>query len=340
MGEHVQQQAGHVSTIAPRAGAHAVIAVIVLALAALALLLSPSAAPAFEAYQHGPIEDCETCHENAHTDRPPLDFVCYTCHTDYRTAQKGGVCWTCHTPGQDMGWARTDAACLTTCHLRSADRQYTVPFTHTVHAGGSTACTTCHSVAATLALSGGSAHHTVPAPRLDTVTPASASPGATVTLAGAKFSWITIVRFGGVKAAFKVVSDTSISATVPADAVSGRVTVVGAGGLATSAGDFTVLRPQPPQQTVLTLAASRRTVAPGGRVKLTGTLAPSDPGQLVRVVVQRRVSGAWKVAASSSRPVQAGGAFSWTYRALRAGQYRSRATVEKASSAWVFFRAR
>jgi hypothetical protein len=311
-----------------------------VALVVLALALAPRAAVAHDSYRHGGIDDCEMCHESGHTDRTPLSFVCFTCHSRYQVVRSSQTCWTCHMPGEDMSWARTDASCLSTCHLRSGDATYDVPFTHTPHAGGSAACTSCHPLSASAAESAGSTHHTVPAPRLDLVTPSAGAPGASVTLTGAKLSWVTLVRFGGVRASFTILSDTSVKATVPVDAVSGPVTVVSGGGLATGPADFVVLRPEPPQPPVLTLSASRRTVALGSRVKLVGSLAPFAPSQLVRVDVQRRASGSWKAAASSSRPLGAGGAYSWAYRPRHAGAYRARASVTGVVSGWVSFRVR
>ncbi len=313
----------------------AVYTIVLLVSVLLIALAAPAAAPAYQAYQHGGIDDCETCHDMAHTDRTPTSDVCFTCHFGYQIVRAGETCWTCHTPGRDMSWARTDASCLTTCHLRGG-----LESAHVAHVGGSAACTSCHALTTTAAISGGSAHHTIPAPRLDLVTPSTAAPGATVTLTGAAFTWAVVVRFGGVAAAFTVVSDTSITAAVPEDAVTGNVTVLSGGGLATSSADFVVLRPQPPQPPVLTLSASRRTVAPGGRVTLSGTLTPFDPLQRVRMVVQRRVAGSWKTTAGVQRPLGTGGAYSWTHRVRLAGTYRARSSAAGVSSVWVRFRAR
>ena len=234
-----------------------------------------------------------------------------------------------------MDWARTDASCLSTCHLRGG-----AEFRHTAHAGAPAGCTTCHPVTKSAVESGGSAHHTVPAPRLDAVTPTSAAPGASVTLTGAKFTWAAIVRFGGVNAAFTVVSDGVITATVPAAAVSGPVTVHSAGGAATSATGFVVLRPEPPLPPAVTLAASRGVLKLGRRVQLTGRLTPAGAAAQVRVVVQRRVEGAWKTAASSLRATGAAGAYAWPYRPRSAGAFRARASVPGAVSAWAAFRVR
>jgi hypothetical protein len=310
-------------------------ATVALALLALsALLLAPPGARAYSAYQHGGIDDCETCHTNAHTLWVPTDEHCVTCHTGYQAVRARNSCWTCHTPGQDMGWARTDASCLSTCHLRGG-----VDFAHTAHAGGNAACTSCHPLTASEADPAGSPHHVVPAPRLDAVTPAAAAPGASVTITGARLTWAKLVRFGVVDAAFAVVSDTQIVATVPAEANTGPVGVLSQGGSALSLTDFIVLRPEPPAPPVLTLAAVPRAVALGRKVRLAGSMTPADGAAQVRIVVQRRVPGAWKASASSWR-TPAGGAYAWSLRPRRAGAYRACVTLTGATSGWVAFRVR
>jgi hypothetical protein len=312
--------------------ASATVALVLLTLSIF--VLAPPRVYAYEAYQHGGIDDCETCHTNAHTLWVPTDEHCITCHTGYQTVRTRNVCWTCHTPGQDMGWARTDASCLSTCHLRGG-----VEFAHTTHAGGNAACTSCHPLTASETDPAGSPHHAVPAPRLDAMAPTAAAPGASVTLTGARLSWVKIVRFGAVDATFAVVSDTRIVATVPADAATGPVGVLSQGGSVTSLSDFIVLRPAPPVPPVVTLAVTPRTAALGRKVRFAGTLTPADAAAQVRISVQRRVAGAWEAGAVSLR-TPAGGAFAWSYRPTRAGAYRARVAVAGAASGWVTFRVR
>jgi hypothetical protein len=292
-------------------------------------------AEAYESYQHGGIDDCETCHTNAHTWWVPTNEHCLTCHTGYQIVRSGRLCWDCHAPGQDMGWARTEAGCTSTCHLRGG-----ATFAHIRHAGRSTACTTCHTVSASAHDPAGSAHHVVPAPRLDAVAPTAAAPGSAVALSGARFTWTAIVRFGGLNAAFTITSDRQITAVVPAAAVSGPVTVLSAGGVATSASDFVVLRPVTP---ALNLSASPSVVRLGRRVRLAGLLTPAAAGgSQVKIVVQRRPSGVWKSAASSLRTPDASGALAWSFRPLRPGAYRARAAFTPAGlrSSWAAFRVK
>jgi hypothetical protein len=77
-------------------------------------------------------------------------------------------------------------------------------------------------------------------PAITSVTPLAGAPGSVITIDGAAFTGTSFVRFGGTSAAFTVVSDVRITATVPASGRSGPVTVVTPLGTATSAGSFTV----------------------------------------------------------------------------------------------------
>jgi hypothetical protein len=65
--------------------------------------------------------------------------------------------------------------------------------------------------------------------------PAQAKVGAKVTISGRGFTGATVVKIGGVKATFKVGSSTKITATVPARAKTGRISVTTAAGTSTSA---------------------------------------------------------------------------------------------------------
>ena len=303
------------------------------ALAAMAVLaFAPGTSRAYDTYRHGGIEDCETCHVNAHTWWTPTNEHCLTCHTGYQAVRRDQLCWTCHAPGQDMGWARVDAGCTSTCHLRGG-----ATVAHTGHAGGSAACTGCHPVSAAASDPSGSPHHVVPAPEPDAVAPAAAAPGATVAITGRRLSWAAVVRFGGVNADFSVVSDERIDARVPAAAVSGPVTVLSPGGTAAVAG-FVVLRIPAP---ALALRVTPAVVPQGRRVRIAGSLAPAGTGAAkVAIVVQRRAAGAWKLAAATTRAPDVSGAFRWDYRPRRPGVFRARASCSApaVTSSWTRFR--
>ena len=71
--------------------------------------------------------------------------------------------------------------------------------------------------------------------------PSAGLTGAIVTLSGTGFTGATAVRFNGVNASYTVDSDTQITATVPATATDGVITVVN-GGSVNSASSFDVNR--------------------------------------------------------------------------------------------------
>jgi hypothetical protein len=86
---------------------------------------------------------------------------------------------------------------------------------------------------------------TVPAlPEITAFTPSSGPVGTSVTITGTNFTGTTAVEFNGTAAVtFTVDSDTQITATVPAGATTGPISVTNADGTGTSASDFTVTVP-------------------------------------------------------------------------------------------------
>ena len=85
----------------------------------------------------------------------------------------------------------------------------------------------------------------VPVPSITGFTPTSGAVGGSVTIEGANFTGATAVRFNGINAPFTVNSPSRISATIPASATTGTLSVITPGGTATSAGPFSVLSPPP-----------------------------------------------------------------------------------------------
>jgi hypothetical protein len=71
--------------------------------------------------------------------------------------------------------------------------------------------------------------------------PASGTIGSAVTITGTKFTGGQAVKFNGVSAVFNVDSATQISATVPANATTGPISVTTPGGTATSAMGFGII---------------------------------------------------------------------------------------------------
>jgi hypothetical protein len=78
-------------------------------------------------------------------------------------------------------------------------------------------------------------------PRVTGFTPTTAAVGATLTISGNAFGGATNVLFNGVGAVPATVIPTKITVPVPADASTGKLTVVTAAGPGQSAGTFKVL---------------------------------------------------------------------------------------------------
>ncbi len=79
-----------------------------------------------------------------------------------------------------------------------------------------------------------------PLPQIVSFNPATGAPGIIVTIHGANLSSVSSVRFGGESAAFTVVSNEVITATVPELARSGKITVTSFSGFDGSDTDFIV----------------------------------------------------------------------------------------------------
>jgi hypothetical protein len=77
-------------------------------------------------------------------------------------------------------------------------------------------------------------------PVISSFTPTSGPVGTQVTITGSGLTGASKVTFGGVSATFTVNSGTTITATVPSGAVTGKIKVTTKGGTATSSGTFTV----------------------------------------------------------------------------------------------------
>ena len=82
-----------------------------------------------------------------------------------------------------------------------------------------------------------------PVPGITNVSPTSGSVGTSVVIKGTNFAVASVVRFNGTNAAFTLNSSNQITAAVPTGATTGPVSVIAPGGLATSAGNFTVSNP-------------------------------------------------------------------------------------------------
>jgi uncharacterized repeat protein (TIGR02543 family) len=78
---------------------------------------------------------------------------------------------------------------------------------------------------------------------ISSFSPALGPAGTLVTIAGANFNGVSSVKFNGTTASFTINSNTQITATVPAGATTGLISVTKTNGTAFSANDFTVTAP-------------------------------------------------------------------------------------------------
>jgi hypothetical protein len=121
------------------------------------------------------------------------------------------------------------------------------------------------------ATSSGTFTVTAPAPRLTSFSPTSGPAGASVTITGSNLTGATAVKFSGASASFVVNSDAQITATVPAGASTGPISVTTPGGTATTSASYTVTSPD----FSLTASPATQTIRGGGSTTYTVTVTPS-----------------------------------------------------------------
>jgi hypothetical protein len=92
-----------------------------------------------------------------------------------------------------------------------------------------------------------------------------------VTIDGSYLAGATSVVFNGTAASYSVVSGSELSATVPAGASSGPISVTTPDGTATTTTPFTVTTPD----FAVSAAPATQTVVAGGSARYTVTIAPS-----------------------------------------------------------------
>lgn len=80
-----------------------------------------------------------------------------------------------------------------------------------------------------------------PATAIAGFSPDSGSASTTVTITGTNLAGATAVRFNGVSATFTQISSSQLSAVVPSGVTSGPISVIAAGGLATSSANFNAI---------------------------------------------------------------------------------------------------
>lgn len=89
--------------------------------------------------------------------------------------------------------------------------------------------------------------------------------------------------------------------------------------------------------TTMTFKASQRTVRVRRSVRLTGTAGPLPAlaGAKVAIKVQRKVGRKWVKMRTATKAVNSStGKFSWSYRAMKKGQYRVTASIAKKANVY------
>ncbi len=127
--------------------------------------------------------------------------------------------------------------------------------------------------------SGTSAQTFFAVPTISGFTPGQGGIRATVTVNGSGLTGATHVALGGTSAAFTVVSDSKLTFTVPAGAVTGTISVTNPAGVATAVGSYTVL----PPPTITSLSPGSGPV--GTPVTITGTNLQGTVGVQIGSIV-------------------------------------------------------
>jgi hypothetical protein len=112
---------------------------------------------------------------------------------------------------------------------------------------------------------------TTPAPALTSFAPTSGPVGTSVTITGSNLTGATAVKFNGTPAAYSVSSNTQITATVPAGASTGPISVTTPGGTASSSASFTVTTPD----FSMSASPATQTIRPGSSTSYTVAITPS-----------------------------------------------------------------
>ncbi len=125
-----------------------------------------------------------------------------------------------------------------------------------------------------------------PPPTIASFTPTRGRVGTNVTITGTNLAGASAASFGGTPvAAFSVTSPTTMTATVPAGAGGGTISVTAPGGTATSSSAFTVVHPR-------TVSLSFRHRRARGSLVTNDGYAKCAAG--VRVTLKRRVHRRWR----------------------------------------------
>lgn len=190
--------------------------------------------------------------------------------------------------------------------------------TVTVPAGATTGPVRVYTTAGAASSATSFTVSTVTVPTISSFSPANGPVGTSVVITGTGFTGATAVRFNGVASAFTANSDTQITATVPATATTGKISVTTAGGTATSVASFTVTGTSHSRTVSMSLSGSLRA---SGMVSVTGAFTPCAKNVPVAIQRQKLSGGRWRTLELLS--TNTNGAFSG-YLPNQHGRYRAR----------------
>ena len=160
------------------------------------------------------------------------------------------------------------------------------------------------------------------APTITSFTPTSGPVGKNVTITGTNLTGVTAVKFNGVTATFTPSTATSVTATVPSGATTGKISVTTPIATATSTTDFTVIVVTNHDRSI-SLELKKHLVA-SGTVSVTDGFNACRANVLVKI--QRLVDGTWKVVGSDQ--TSSNGEFKTNLKD-KTGKYRALAKKEK-----------
>ncbi len=182
-------------------------------------------------------------------------------------------------PGTSVAIAGTNLTGTSSVIFNGTAATFTVNSATQISATVPAGATTGNVVVGTPAGSSNGLNFTVttPAPSIGSLSPTSGTVGASVVIAGSNFTGTTAVSFNGTAATFTVNSATQITATVPAGATTGNVTVTTPGGTS-NAVPFTVLPPVPAISSLNPTSGTPGTTVVITGTNLTGTTAVSFNG--------------------------------------------------------------
>jgi len=138
-------------------------------------------------------------------------------------------------------------------------------------------------------------------PTISSFTPASGPVGTSVTISGTNFTGATAVRFNGTSANFTVNSASTITASVPAGATSGSISVTTSAGTASSASSFTVGDTTPPSVTI-NQAAGQADPTSASPINFTAVFSKPVSGFTGAGVTISGIAGGTKTATVSGGP--------------------------------------